>query len=277
MSNSVTAFRYRWFVENCSQLELPNGKVIVIDPIFRKDKAACLNQREFGYVSGFDDTVIEKCDYILLTHVHFDHIGSLRELQDRFQAPILVNGWSAYELIKHLNLPTGSVIPMSDGCEYNFDDFRVLWQQARHTAGIGKIRPRDDDPRTSDMTAEEREFLYLGTVYHSAFIIKMNNGMSVAMDAGNFEPHLVELEKHRPTLVLMHASRDWDEMVDLCEKELNRSGAPYVFLETLHIVKDAKEAIDYINAKLAERGVYGRVVYAASGQWINFRMEAALE
>ena len=276
MDYLVSGFRYRWFVENCGQIELPNGKVIVIDPIFRKDEASCRMEREKGYVSGFEDTVVERCDYILLTHVHFDHIGSVKELFERFHAPILVNGWSAYELVKELDLPTGSVIPMTDGCEYNFDDFRILWQQGRHTPKVGQFRP-SDTTLCEELNEKEREFLYLGTVYHSNFIIFLPNGMRIAMDGGNFEPHLNELEKYHPTLVFRHASRELEQCVSEVSQLLERSHSPYVFLQTMQIMKDAKNMVAAINERLAEQGIPGRVVYAEPGQWVNFSVGASLE
>ena len=275
MTYKIPSFRYRWFVENCSQIELPNGKVIVIDPMFRKDEASCQSEPEKGFISGFDDSVIERCDYIMLTHVHFDHIGSLRALEERFHAPILVNGWSAYELVKHLNLPTGSVIPMTDGCEYNFDDFRVLWQQGRHTAKVGQLRPQDR--LDNGMDAKELEYLHLGTVYNRNFIISLPNGMKIAMDGGRAEPWLNELEKYHPTLILHHASRTAEQCTEEAAAQLTRSGSPYLFMLTMQIMKDPKEMIAAVNEQLAARGVYGRVAYAESGQWIDFAMNAAVE
>ena len=274
MSYSIPAFRYRWFVENCGMIELPSGKVIVIDPIFIKDEAACTSPREKGFISGFDDTVVERCDYIVLTHVHFDHIGSLKALQERFHAPILVNGWSAFELIKHEDMPTGSVIPMSDGCEYNFDDFRILWQQGRHTAKVGQMRPSE---RNGNMDDKEAEFLSLGTVYHSNFIIKFPNGTSIAMDGGNFEPHLNELEKHHPTLVLRHASRSLEQCIEEATTQLTRSNSPYMFLQTMQIMNGPKEMVAQVNEALAKQGVYGRLVYAEPGQWVTFYTGALVE
>lgn len=273
MSYSVTGFRYRWFVENCGILELPNGKVIVIDPIFRKDEQACQIEPEKGYICGFDDSVVTRCDYILLTHVHFDHIGSLKALQERFHAPILVNGWSAYALIKHLDLPTGSVIPMTDGCEYNFDDFRVLWQQGRHTPKIGQIRPSDSGTMAPELDCD---FLFRGTVYNSNFIIKLPSGMSIAMDGGNFEPHLNELEKYHPTLVLHHASRTLAQCASEAEAVLRRSGSPYLLFLTMQIMPDAEGMAAQINQMLEEKGVNGRVVFAKPGQQVDFCTSAVI-
>ena len=276
MSYNVPAFRYRWFVENCGLIELPNGKVIVIDPIFRKDEAACRIPQEKGYICGFDDSVVERCDYILLTHIHFDHTGSIRELYERFQAPILVNGWCAYELVKHLDLPTGSVIPMTDGCEYNFDDFRILWQQGRHTAKIGSLHPSDVTP-LGEASEKANDFMHMGTTYHSNFIITLPNNMKIAMDGGNFEPHLNELEKHRPTLVLRHASRSLEQCVEEASIQLRRSNSPYMFFQTMQIMANAKEMVAEINQRLAQQGIYGRVVYAEPGQWVTFSLGAVVD
>lgn len=276
MENTVPVFRYRWFIENCSLLELPNGKVIVIDPIFRKDEAACANQREKNYICGFDDSVVERCDYILLTHIHFDHTGSLKALYERFRAPILVNGWSAFEMVKFLDMPVGSVIPMSDGCEYNFDDFRVLWQQGRHTAFMGTLTLSENN-LTADMPMDEKIFFHKGTTYHSNFILKLPNGMSVAMDGGWCEPHLNELEKYRPTLILHHAQRNIDACYAAVSQQLRRSGSPMLFLMTMQILEDPRAAVEDLNRRLAADGISGRVVFAEPGQWITFAVGAVGE
>lgn len=46
---------------------------------------------------------------------------------------------------------------------------------------------------------------------------------------------------------------------------------------TMQIMKDPKEMIAAVNEQLVARGVYGRVAYAESGQWIDFAMNAAVE
>ena len=48
-----------------------------------------------------------------------------------------------------------------------------------------------------------------------------------------------------------------------------RSESPYLFMLTMQIMKDPKEMIAAVNEQLAARGVYGRVAYAESGQWIE--------
>lgn len=274
MHQTVPMFRYRWFVENCSQLELPNGKMIVIDPILYKDESDCPHERDYRYISGFDTSVIEKCDYIVLTHVHGDHIGSLKALQARFQAPILVNAWCAYELVKQLDMPVGSVIPMTDGCEYNFDDFRILWQPSRHTAMPGSIPP---SVNLLKLPENEVDFSHMGTLYHNNFIIKMRGGMSVAMDGGRFEPHLNELEKHCPTLILRHIERDVTLNTKQVVEQLRRSGSPHLFLLTMQIVPDPEAMVAAANEQLMKEGLYGRVVFAKPGQWVTYTTSAIPE
>ena len=61
MENTVPVFRYRWFIENCSVLELPNRKVIVIDPIFRKDEKGTYVEFEdetYKFQTGRDGYVV---------------------------------------------------------------------------------------------------------------------------------------------------------------------------------------------------------------------------
>ncbi len=95
-STSSEVVRYRWFVENCTQIRLENGKVIVIDPCFPKEDEALYEN--FGSPFSVDD--IDACDYIIINHTHSDHVWSIGELARKFNPYILVNAFSAQTLCK---------------------------------------------------------------------------------------------------------------------------------------------------------------------------------
>ena len=268
--DNVSLVSIRWFIENCMEIKLPNGKTMVIDPMLIKDESETDIQIAKSYATGFDADFLEACDYILLTHIHGDHIGALKKVHQRFpEAPILVNGWSAYPLAKFLDMPLGAFIPMTDGCDYDFDGFHLKWLQGRHTAAIGKKTPSESNFGT---TEEEIWTVALGTIYNSNFIISMDNGITLAMDGGRYEPNLSRLDIYKPNIVFIHSSRDYEANAEVCMDALRRSGAQYIFPLTCPIQEDPDKAAEVANEKLRAAGMYGRVMSPKCGQWFDFSM-----
>ena len=55
---------FTWYGHSCFEIRTPGGKIVLIDPWFGEPDAA----------RGPADSV-ERCDLMLVTHGHFDHMG----------------------------------------------------------------------------------------------------------------------------------------------------------------------------------------------------------
>mgnify|MGYP003253216599 CR=1 FL=1 len=273
-SETVNLTAIRWFIENCMEIRLPNGKTIVVDPMMIRDEADTDNEIAKHYVTDFSTEDLEGCDYILLTHIHGDHIGSLKQVSEKFHAPILVNGWSAYPLAKYLDLPLGSFIPMTDGEEYRFDGFQVKWLQGRHTEGVGAFPPSKTQFGT---TPEEIAVNQMGTIYNSNFVLTLDNGITLGMDGGRYEPNLSRMDLYKPNILFCHCERDLEASAEKCFDAVTRSGAQYLFPLCTQIQGDgASVSAETANEKLKKVGHYGRVLTPQPGRWIHFSMGAAV-
>ncbi len=269
------SFQYRWCVENCGMIRLPNGKTIVVDPVMLKDESECEKPMEKKFISGVSYTEVDACDLILITHAHGDHYFSLKKIWEKFHAPILINGWSAFYLARELDMPVGAFIPMTDGNEYNFDFCRIKWLAGRHSEGAGSKRVSEPGPGD---TPQERELGYRGTIYNSNFIIMLPNGMKIAYDAGRFEPYLLELEKYNPNVVLVHTEKDINYYSDTMCKSALRSGAQFVIpLCVQHSGENAEEMVRLTNEKLQAAGSWCKAINPKPGQWITFTMNCSAE
>lgn len=271
-SENVNLVSIRWFIENSMEIKMANGKTIVVDPMMIRSENDTDNEIAKHYVTGFSADDLEGCDYILLTHIHGDHIGSLKKTWEKFKAPILVNGWCAYPLAKYLDLPLGAFIPMTDGGEYSFDGFEIKWLQGRHTPVVGEMAPSQMQVGTGE---EEIIINQMGTIYNSNFVITLDNGMKLEMDGGNYEPNLSRPDLYRPNLVFCHSERNLEECSDKYADALKRSGAQYLFPLCTQIQGDhVEEAARLTNEKVKKTGGWGQALVPRPGEWIRFSMGA---
>lgn len=71
------AFTIRWLGTACFEILLENGKTIIIDPYLDDSVSAPIGSKQ-----------VDGCDFIFLTHGHFDHVLDVGKLVDRFNARI---------------------------------------------------------------------------------------------------------------------------------------------------------------------------------------------
>ena len=78
----------RWLGTACFEIVLPSGKTMVLDPYM-----------DDSYTAPIRSDQIEGCDYILITHGHFDHVTDVGKLADRFGPKIFCSDTTANALI----------------------------------------------------------------------------------------------------------------------------------------------------------------------------------
>lgn len=79
----------RWLGTACFEIQLPDGKTVVLDPFVDDSASAPISSAQF-----------EGCDYIFLTHGHYDHILDVGKLAARFRPKIFCNDQAADSLIQ---------------------------------------------------------------------------------------------------------------------------------------------------------------------------------
>lgn len=87
-----TALRMRWISVQCYEIVLPNGKVIVTDPFFwdgnNVEDPEKLSSEDKGLYKvykqdGFSIDQITGADYIIISHIHGDHINMVGKLWEK--------------------------------------------------------------------------------------------------------------------------------------------------------------------------------------------------
>lgn len=121
MTASIT-----WYGHATFSLTLPDGRVVFIDPWFTGNPVCpeSLNNPN-------------RCDIILLTHGHFDHIGDVEPLVKKFNPVVMGN----FELcgILEKRIGQGQFCGGNTGGSQTFDGLCVTLTQAWHSSSVDAL------------------------------------------------------------------------------------------------------------------------------------------
>ncbi|MFC1580227.1 MBL fold metallo-hydrolase [Thermodesulfobacteriota bacterium] len=100
----MMTLRLRWLGTACFEMLLPNGKTAVIDPFVDDAVSSPITSDQF-----------KGCDYMFLTHGHFDHVLDAGKLASRFNPTIYCSQPVSESLITHLGIDSRQIQPVAVG------------------------------------------------------------------------------------------------------------------------------------------------------------------
>ncbi len=118
MSATIT-----WFGHATIRLTLPDERVIFIDPWLAENPACPDALKE-----------VPRCDMIVLTHGHFDHVGDVAPLIEQHNPPVVGNFDLCAALEKRIG--KGTFHGMNTGGTQVVDGVRISLTQAFHSSGL---------------------------------------------------------------------------------------------------------------------------------------------
>ncbi len=168
---------FTWYGHACVEVRTPGDRVILIDPWFGNP------------LSPRSPDTVERCDLLLVTHGHSDHLGDAVALASRLRP-----AWPAiHEMSLWLGrrLPGGrdAVTGMNKGGTIEIAGVRVTMVSADHSAG--------------DWNGEAETTLYLGEP--AGFVVELENGFRFyhAGDTAVFGDMRLIGELYRPDIALL--------------------------------------------------------------------------
>lgn len=166
-----------WYGHACAEVRTPGGKIILIDPWFGNPK------------SPRTADSIDRCDLLLVTHGHSDHMGDAVSLASRLR-PVwpCIHEMSLW-LARRLPGGADAVIGMNKGGTVVVDGIRVTMTSADHSAG--------------DWNPGAETTLYLGEP--AGFVVELENGFRFyhAGDTNVTSDMRLIGELYRPDLALL--------------------------------------------------------------------------
>lgn len=151
----------------------PKDVVIYLDPFLSKNAKTPAEMK-----------TVEKADFVLVTHGHFDHVGDTLAIGEKTNAKIVVMYELGYYLTKK---GAKNVIGMNKGGTYTSDGIAITMVPAAHSSGI----------------FEGDQIVYTGDPV--GFVIKFENGFTLyhAGDTGVFGDMKIIGEIYQPELSML--------------------------------------------------------------------------
>ena len=168
---------FTWYGHACVEVRTPGGKVILIDPWFGNP------------LSPRTADLVDRCDLLLVTHGHDDHMGDAVPLASRLRPawPCIheMSLWLARRLPGGGDAATG----MNKGGTVSSAGISITMVRAEHSAG--------------DWNAAGETTLYLGEP--AGFVVELENGFRFyhAGDTDVFGDMALIRELHRPDLAML--------------------------------------------------------------------------
>jgi L-ascorbate metabolism protein UlaG (beta-lactamase superfamily) len=168
---------FTWYGHSCYEVRTPGGKVVIIDPWFKNPR------------SPRTADSIERCDVLLVTHGHFDHMGEAVALASRLRPAWPCMHEMSLWLARRLPGGADAAIGMNKGGTVEVADLRITMVHADHSAG--------------DWNPGGETTLYLGDP--AGFVVEVENGFRFyhAGDTTAFGDMRLIGELHRPELAIL--------------------------------------------------------------------------
>jgi L-ascorbate metabolism protein UlaG (beta-lactamase superfamily) len=168
---------FTWYGHSCYEVRTPGDKVILFDPWFRNPS------------SPRDPDAVDRCDVMLVTHGHFDHVGDAVAIASRHRPAWPCMHEMSLWLARRLPGGADAAIGFNKGGTVEAAGIKVTMVTAHHSAG--------------DWNAGGETTLYLGDP--AGFIVELENGFRFyfAGDTDVFGDMRMIAELHRPELAFL--------------------------------------------------------------------------
>jgi L-ascorbate metabolism protein UlaG (beta-lactamase superfamily) len=184
MAHAKTTFT--WYGHSCVELLTPGGKVVLLDPWFGNP------------TSPRQADSVARCDVMLVSHGHFDHLGSgPRGVREADALTVARRTKPAWPCIHEMSLwledrladSGAEIIGMNKGGRVEARGLGISMVRADHSAG--------------DWSAEGDGPLYLGEPV--GFVLDLENGRTIYLsgDTDVFGDMALIGEMHRPDIAFM--------------------------------------------------------------------------
>ncbi len=192
----------RWLNTAGFEMILPGGSHLLVDPWLDESDV---------YPISLDE--IARADYILLSHVHFDHAQSISRILEKFpRGKLFVGDLSVEPLCREQHISLTNIYRVRNGDEYTFDDVNLKIFGGRHTENSkGVYHPHAFD---ADITSLDSLTGYYGSLELQNYLITASDGTKVLVWGGQTTgDQKYRLRGLYPDLALLHLSPKQDPLV----------------------------------------------------------------
>jgi L-ascorbate metabolism protein UlaG (beta-lactamase superfamily) len=140
------SIRMRWLGTACFEIVLPSSRTIVTDPYLDDSYTAPIRAGE-----------IEGCDYLFITHGHFDHVTDVGKLAKTFSPKIFCSRTVATALMEHQNVDPELFTTIATGDTVSEEDLAATVVRGVHV-DLSKLEK--PTVKVSAIPVSDREFAF---------------------------------------------------------------------------------------------------------------------
>ena len=124
---------------------------------------------------------VDKCDYITLTHSHYDHIMDIPQLMEKFPAYLMCGELTAMPLTMWADVNPMRVYPMSPNLELDLDGVKIKALYGRHSPLPGTAQEREANRIANTSNPLLQELGRWGDLEYRNYLYTMPSGVKVLM------------------------------------------------------------------------------------------------
>lgn len=256
MKNTI---RLRWLTNACFEIH-GCGEVIITDP--------CLLQSS---CREFDTDSFDRVDHVLVSHLHWDHITELPEIERLFHPNIFTGALGADLLSSWIDCNTSLIYPMFPNQELDMGKIRIKMFYNRH-ANVGKTKSQQIKKCVEYDFIEFYPGLEalqgIGGMEMCSYLITFENGFKILFWGGNISQNqFVQLRGLEPDVALMQYARLSAEALS----GLANAIQPGVLIPHHHDLKIPFHDERNVEKLRILRETYkGNLITPENGQWLEF-------
>ena len=195
----IKGVKVRYINSQCYEFILPNGKHLITDPYISPINLVGFRK--------FPVEEIEQCDYILMTHTHYDHTSDIGYLYKKFDCKVFCCSMVAAELARYFDVPPGRIYPFDNMDTYDMPDFRLTTVRGKHFPMLRvSFKPGELPP---DFGGPAHDMLnYLGTIFSFDFCITLKNNLKIMFVSGDDEYNNIYkvADEFKPNILFRHTA-----------------------------------------------------------------------
>jgi len=260
MAEKSFGLRLKWLGCACFEMDF-GGVTVVNDPWITPNPNTDL-----------DWEAVEKCDYITVTHGHYDHIMDIPALMKKFDSYVICGENTAVPLMKWADLNPTRVFPIYPDMELDADDVKIKALYGRHNLRAGGWNQMDKVWQRHAMTDGDPDLIELnkwGDFEYRNFLFTATDGCKVLM-WGTPLYHPIQrntLLNQKADIIMMMPTKRYPA-VDTAEF-ISKTGCKAVIVQHIDYPNDKTEFVNVFKNELEKRAPEIRFIVPKYGEWME--------
>ena len=248
----------KWFGVSAYEIRL-GGVTVVTDPFITENPKNALGPKD-----------VSACDFIAITHAHYDHITDLPYLAEKFKPRVLCGELTAPLLLQWSDMCPTSLYPMSANLELDFNTVRIKALFGRHTSRADRVSTHLERYKRLSIVAGDEGMSQLalyGILEYRNYLFTTPEGTKLLVWGNELTPDQCNiLRELRPDIAIMQLTRNSpEETASLCME----MGTRVVIPSHYDYAKDHTDLAEELQRVLAVRAPEIRCVLPPYGEWVS--------